>query len=55
MFKYKGIKIIIKETSLNFLYFATKYKNTLILYMNRNLPNNEKSKILHKAIRNAMG
>lgn len=55
MFKYKGIKIIIKETSLNFLYFATKYKNTLLIYQNSKLSSIEKSKILHKAIRNAMG
>lgn len=48
--KYKGFNIIIKEVT-TFNYYVTKYKNTLLIYYNRNLSIREKSKILHKAIK----
>ncbi|WP_346891460.1 hypothetical protein [Clostridium sp. UBA3887] len=50
MINYKGLRIIIKEVS-SFKYFITKYKGVLIIYWNRNLSNKEKSKILHRSIR----
>lgn len=50
MINYKGLRIIIKEVS-SFKYFITKHKGVLIIYWNRNLNNNEKSKILHRSIR----
>lgn len=50
MINYKGLRIIIKEVS-SFKYFITKYKGVLIIYLNRNLSNKEKSKILHRSIR----
>lgn len=50
MINYKGLRIIIKEVS-SFKYFITKYKGVLIIYRNRNLSNKEKSKILHRSIR----
>lgn len=51
MFRYNGLKVIIKEV-YSFDYFATKYGHTLLLYINKNLSKGKKSKILHKAIKN---
>lgn len=50
MFRYNGLMVILKEVT-SFDYFATKCGNTLLLYINRNFSNREKSRILHKAIK----
>lgn len=47
--KYKGTKIIIKNTNYNFSYFVTKYKGTIIISFGTQC--NNKSKILHRAIK----
>ena len=52
MFKYNGLKIIIKEVD-TFNYYATIYKHVLIIYMNKNLSNRDKSLFLHKTIKKA--
>ncbi|MPN64814.1 hypothetical protein SDC9_212591 [bioreactor metagenome] len=51
MFRYNGLRIIMKEVS-SFEYFATKSGSTLLIYVNKDLSNDEKSKVLHKSIRN---
>lgn len=52
MFKYNALKITIKEVT-TFNCYATIYKHVLIIYMNKNLSNRDKSRILHKAIKEA--
>ena len=52
MFKYNGLKITIKEVT-TFNCYVTIYKHVLIIYMNKNLSNRDKSRILHKAIKQA--
>ncbi|CBZ04381.1 hypothetical protein H04402_02574 [Clostridium botulinum H04402 065] len=48
-FKYKGTKIIIKNTNYNFSYFITKHKGNIIIIFGTQHIN--KSKILHRAIK----
>lgn len=48
--KYKNLKIIIKEIE-SFDYYVTRYNNNLILYFNKRLDNQERSRILHRSIK----
>lgn len=53
-FTYKNKKYIVKLCDYNFKYYITKYRGYTLVYFNKKLDSKEKSRILHKIIRNSM-
>jgi len=53
-FIYKNKKYIVKLCDYNFKYYITKYRGYTVIYFNKTLDSKEKSRILHKLIRNSM-
>lgn len=49
--KYRGKKIKIIEVGYDFEYKVFKYGVNLLIYINKNISEKHKSKILHKSIR----
>ncbi|MBU3087460.1 hypothetical protein KPL42_03030 [Clostridium gasigenes] len=49
--RYKGVKIKIMEIGYNFEYRIFTYGRNLIIYINDDMSQKHKSKILHRAIR----
>ncbi|MCD2345831.1 hypothetical protein [Clostridium guangxiense] len=52
-FKYSGRKIILGYCNYSFDWYTIKKNGAIIIFINNNLDNKLKSKILHKAIRKA--
>jgi|GEM_PF-1132080 len=50
-FRYRGMKIILGYCNYNFNWYAMKKKGTIIIFINNNLDNKLKSKVLHKVIK----
>lgn len=53
-FRYKNKKYIIKLCDYNFKYYTIKYRGYVIIYFNKTLDSKEKSRILHKIIKNSI-
>lgn len=51
--RYKGCKIYINLVRYDFEYIWYKDKNNILIFINENLTNKYKSKILHKILKKA--